>query len=205
MSEVSPEPEVPELESDNFVAADDGCRLPVSGLLLEDIHCLQGEEHILKSLQNDSHYVGRKLITDVRVPGNIHREEYRDFWINELRPSSFVMDVIKSGYKLPFKEFPPPSFEGNNLSARQDAEFVRSEVKRLESLGCIERVYEQPYIVLPLSSVFSKKKRLVIDASRALNPFLKHRRLKLQDHRDIPNFVSKGDYFAIEDLDSGFL
>ena len=36
------------------------------------------------------------------------------------------------------------------------------------------------HIVLPLSSVFSKKKRVVVDASRALNPFLKHRRLRLQ-------------------------
>ena len=66
------------------------------------------------------------------------------------------------------------------MSARLDSEFVRSEVKRLEKLGCIQKVSERPYIVLPLSSVFSKKKRVVVDASRALNPFLKHRRLRLQ-------------------------
>ena len=66
------------------------------------------------------------------------------------------------------------------MSARQDKDFVRSEVKRLESLGCVEKVFEKPYLVLPLSSVFSKKKRLVVDASRALNPFLKHRRVRLQ-------------------------
>ena len=58
--------------------------------------------------------------------------------------------------------------------------------------------------MLPLSSVFSKKKRLVIDASRHLNPYLKHRRVRLQDHREIDTFVRKHDYFTIEDLDSGY-
>ena len=49
--------------------------------------------------------------------------------------------------------------------------FVRAEVLRLEKLGCLTRVAENPHIVLPLSSIFSKK-RVVIDASRALNPYL---------------------------------
>ena len=168
------EPLVSDLESEVVLELEeladvDIQKLPESGLLIDDIECLQGEEHILKTLQNDSHYVGRKLVTDIRVPGNIHRDAYRDFWIHELRPSSFVMDVIETGYKLPFKENPPPSFEGNNC-----------KVKRLESLGCIEKVFEKPFIVLPLSSVFSKKKRLVVDASRALNPFLKHHCVRLQ-------------------------
>ena len=179
------EPLVSDLESEVVLELEELAdveiqKLPESGLLIDDIECLQGEEHILKTLQNDSHYVGRKLVTDIRVPGNIHRDAYRDFWIHELRPSSFVLDVIETGYKLPFKENPPPSFEGNNFSARRDKDFVRSEVKRLESLGCVEKVFEKPYLVLPLSSVFSKKKRLVVDASRALNPFLKHRRVRLQ-------------------------
>ena len=153
------EPLVSDLESEVVLELEELAdveiqKLPESGLLLDDIECLQGEEHILKTLQNDSHYVGRKLVTDIRVPGNIHRA-YRDFWIHELRPSSFVMDVIETGYKLPFKENPPPSFEGNNLSARRDKDFVRSEVKRLERLGCIEKVFEKPFIVLPLSDNIS--------------------------------------------------
>ena len=62
----------------------------------------------------------------------------------------------------------------------------REEVKRLEALGCIKRVQHRPRCVLPLSSVFSKKKRLVVDGSRCLNPFLKHRKIFLQDHRVVP-------------------
>ena len=189
-SELVPEPRLlPEPELDQEPSLEIcSSSVPDSGFLLEDVHCFQGEEHILKTLQNDSHYVGKKLVTDVRVPANIHRDSYRDFWVNELKPSKYVLDVIEDGYKLPFQEHPPPSFEGNNLSARLDAEFINNEVKRLELLGCIERVAERPYIVLPLSSVFSKKKRLVVDASRALNPFLRHRRVRLQ--------VGLGEFFV---------
>ena len=153
---------------------------PGTGFSKHEVDCLSGEEHVISSLENDSHYVGRRLVTDIRVPGNIHKLEYRDFWINFLKPSEFVTEVIENGYSLPFATLPPPSFEGNNASAVSDMEFVRSEVLRLEKLGCIERVAERPYIVLPLSSVFSKKKRLVIDASRALNPYLQHKRVRLQ-------------------------
>ena len=76
------------LELDKFVEGENQ-KLPRLGLHLDDIECLQGEEHILKTLQNDSLYVGRKLVTDIR-----------DFWIHDLKPSSFVVDVIETGYKL---------------------------------------------------------------------------------------------------------
>ena len=89
----------------------------------------------------------------------------------------------------------------NNKSAREDAAFVKSEVLCLEKLGCVTRVTDRLHIVLPLSSIFSKKKRVVIDASRALNPYLRHRRVRLQDLRDIPNVVRKG--MCTDDLDFG--
>ena len=68
---------------------------------------------------------------------------------------------------------PPPSFTLNNKSALEDRPFVRAKLQRLEDLGCIVREREQPTIVLPLSRVFSNKMRLVLDASRGLNPFCK--------------------------------
>ena len=164
----------------------------------------EGDNHVIETLTNDSCYVGRKLSTNRNVPGNIHKQEYREFWRNKVKPSKLVMDVIENKYKLPFISEPPKSFEGNNKSAREDLEFVKAELLRLEKLGCLKRVDKQPHLVLPLSSVFSKKKRLVVDASRALNPYLKDRRVRLQDHRDVPDFVKPGDNFFIEDLDSGY-
>ena len=83
-------------------------------------------------------------------------------------------------------------------------DFVRKEVERLEQLGCIQKVKFRLRCVLPLSSVFSKKKRLVVDGSRCLNPFLKHRKIRLKDHRDVPDVVQPGSWFTTNDLDSGY-
>ena len=171
-----------------------------TGFSVEEVNCLQEERHLIKTLENESVYFGRRLTTDTRVPANIHKPEFYKFWSEELKPNAYLLDIIKNGYRLPFKSLPPSHFCVNNKSARLDEDFVRSEVFRLEKLNCIYRVEEKPYLVLPLSSIFSKKKRLVIDASRHLNPYLEHRRVRLQDHRDIKDFVKKGDYFCIEDL-----
>ena len=172
----------------------------------EILHFHESDRLLAKAIENESSYHGRRLITDSRVPGNINKSCYKDFWQTKLKPYSteLLSSTIARGYSLPFRELPPKSFEGNNKSAKLDMKFVRAEVSRLESLGCISRVTSQPYLVLPLSSVFSKKKRLVVDASRALNPFLLDRKVKLQDLRDIPNVLKPGMVQAVDDLDSGY-
>ena len=53
-------------------------------------------------------------------------------------------------------------------------------------------------------NVPSKKKRLVVDGSRCLNPYLTHRKIRLQDHRDVPDVVKPGSWFTTNDLDSGY-
>ena len=194
-----------EIEEDD--GGDGGMFESVTGFCKEDLLVDELDEldsHLVDELVNDSDYVGRKLSTNVSVPGNIGKPQFREFWLNKLKPSDLVKEVVTEGYKLPFKTIPPPSFEGNNRSARNDMSFVRAEIERLEKLGCISRVEDQPYLVLPLSSVYSKKKRLVVDGSRALNPFLHHRRVRLQDHREVSNFVKSGDWFTVDDLDSGY-
>ena len=174
-----------------------------SGSLSYLVDCDDSDYELVQSLTNDAEYVGRRLSTNVAVPGNIHKMQYRDFWKDVLKPSQLVMDTIEHGYSLPFKSIPPPSFERNNRSARDDMPFVRQEVQRLWKLGCIEKVTHRPRCVLPLSSVFSKKKRLVVDGSRCLNPYLQHRRVRLQDLRDVPEMVKKGMWFFVDHLDSG--
>ena len=172
---------------------------------LSEVCCNPEDSEIVQEmLVNDGDYFGRKLSTNVSVPGNPHKVQFREFWTSEIKPSSFILDTIEYGYKLPFSQVPPKSFEKNNKSAREDQTFVRAEMLRLEKLGCISRVTEQPHLVLPLSSIFSKKKRVVVDASRALNPFLQHRRVRLQDLRDVPNVVKKDCFMCCDDLDSGY-
>ena len=80
---------------------------------------------------------------------------------------------------------------------------MKAELIRLEQLGCIERVPERPFIVLPLSVVFSKKLRLVVDASRGLNPFLMDRKVKLETLDRAEQVVKEGDWQTKQDLDSG--
>ena len=80
---------------------------------------------------------------------------------------------------------------------------MKTELLRLEALGCIVRVKEQPYVVLPLSVVYSRKLRLVVDASRGLNPYLEDRRVKLEDLETAEDVLQPQDYQSKSDLDSG--
>ena len=80
---------------------------------------------------------------------------------------------------------------------------MRAEVARLEALGCVKRVAYQPYLVLPLSVVFSRKLRLVVDASRGLNPYLLDRKVKLEDLGTAEEVLEEGDWQTKSDLDSG--
>ena len=70
-----------------------------TGFSVEDISCHPEEQHLIKSLVNEAEYVGRRLSTDVRVPANIHREEYFQFWSKELQPNDYLLDIIKNGYR----------------------------------------------------------------------------------------------------------
>ena len=44
---------------------------------------LDKSSQVLKSLSNDGIYIGRKLTTNTKVPGNIHKPEFRDFWLKK--------------------------------------------------------------------------------------------------------------------------
>ena len=71
-------------------------------------------EDLIKIIENESEYAGRRLTTDTRVPGRINEPRFYDFWKNELKASDFVLGTLKEGYKFPFKEQPPASIACNN-------------------------------------------------------------------------------------------
>lgn len=167
-------------------------------------HVFDVEEGVAKVLVNNANYVGKKLSTDSRVPGRIGRPEFYEFWKNELGACDFVLSTIKEGYKIPFKEIPPSDFCANNKSFLKQRDFAYQELLRLESLGCIRRVKTRPYLCLPMSVVFSKKSRLVVDASRHLNPFILDRKIKLEDLTVGEQMLKQGDFQTSADLDSGY-
>ena len=177
----------------------------------EDLDCRshvfdlpEEESGVAEILVNNANYFGKRLSTDKRVPGRIGNPEYFGFWRDTLKASDFVLNTIKDGYKFPFKSMPPSDICKNNKSMLNNRDFAYQELLRLESLGCISRVTEQPYLVLPLSVVYSKKLRLVVDASRHLNPYLEDRKCKLEDLAVSEQMLKQGDYQTCQDLDSGY-
>ena len=100
--------------------------------------------------------------TNSGVPGRLLGKH--QFYL-EVGASQYIVDTIQSGYKLVFEnDIPPPqSYLPNNKSALDKSAFVLEELLRLESLGCIKSVPSRPHIVNPLSCVFSKKWRVVLD------------------------------------------
>ena len=89
--------------------------------------------------------------------------------------------MVSDGYKIPFSNGrnPPPSHLPNNRSALNDKPFIEQQLHHYESLGCIKHVDIKPEIILPLSSVLSNRKRLVVDGSRNLNPFIADKPVQL--------------------------
>ena len=161
----------------------------------------EGEEFVL-SEEGALREIKGVGAVDNRVPGRLLG---RHDAFKRIGAEEYVLGTVKNGYKLVWERGPPPSsFTVNNRSAREDLPWVRVEVERLHSLGCVRRVHEQPEITLPLSKVFSNKDRLVLDASRGLNPWCMSRGVKLDDLRCILNSIKKGDFLVTNDLDSGY-
>ena len=167
-------------------------------------HVFDVEDGVAKVLVNNASYVGKRLSTDSRVPGRIGRPEFYDFCEKELKASDYVLNTIKHGYQIPFKSTPPSSFCKNNQSFLKKKDFGYQELLRLETLGCIRRVKQKPYLCLPLSIVFSNKWRLVVDASRHLNPYIIDRKIKLEDLDVGEKMLKQGDFMTTSDLDSGY-
>ena len=164
----------------------------------------ESELEVAKMLVNNSSYAGRKLSTDVRVPGRISDPKYYDFWENTLKANKFCLGIVKYGYKFPLISIPPKSYCRNNASFFKHRSFAYEELLRLEKLGCISSVKERPEVILPLSVVFSKKYRLVVDASRHLNPYMQDRKIKLETLEVCEDSIKEGDFQMCSDLDSGY-
>ena len=145
--------------------------------------------------------LSKMLTTDATVPGKLLgcHEVY-----DRLGASSYIVETVRLGYRLVLDSIPPSSFTSNNKSALKMSEFVWEELCRLETLKCISRVKERPTVVMPLSAVFSKKWRLVLDASRHVNPYCTKRSIKLEDLNTVAKLVKQGDFMVSNDLDSGY-
>ena len=56
----------------------------------------ESEKDVAKMLVNNAEYAGRKLSTNVRVPGRISDPKYFDFWKDTLLASDFILDTVRN-------------------------------------------------------------------------------------------------------------
>ena len=126
-----------------------------------------------------------------------------DFWIS-INSNEYVLDVIKNGYKLPFKHFPQPAHLKNNRSSLDNDEFVKVAISDLLKTGAAVEVFEKPTVVNPLTvAQNSKKKRLVLDL-RHVNQCLIVDKIKFEDWKTALLYADKDNYMFSFDLKSGY-
>ena len=150
---------------------------------------------------------GKELITNREVPGRLLNEEFESFYRDIIKAPNDMVEVYTGGYEIPFDDGPPPPPKEtkNNSSCVKEPAFCWEELQQLLALGCVREVNEgDSEIILPLSAVFSNKMRLVVYASRHLNPFVKKVYTKLDDLKKFPYVMEQGDFCAVDDLDSGY-
>ena len=150
--------------------------------------------------------IGFPILSDEDVPGRIGRPEYFSFWKHVLKADEEILSIIKDGYFPPFLNgvLPPPSFEENNKSALEHLDFLLEQILVLEKIGCIEAVASRPRCVLPCSVVYSNKWRLVIDASRQINPYIFKNTVVLDSFVTVEQASRKGDFQTKQDLTAGY-
>ena len=140
--------------------------------------------------------------TDVSPVGRLKAAENK--W-QEAGANAYIMRVITEGYSIPFRELPGAKHLKNNKSARDNMNFVKTEVSKLLQKGCVSEVFEKPKVVNPLTVAFSKtgKERLVLDC-RHINEFLIQYKFKYEDINVAMQMFEKGYYLFSYDLKGAY-
>ena len=117
--------------------------------------------------------------------------------------SEFVINTIRTGYKLPFLHQPKKAKFRNNQSALRNEEFVSAAIAELLESGRISKM-KDPAVVNPLTvSEKGMKKRLILDL-RHVNLYLWKDRVKYEDWKTLRNYLRPGSFMFRFDLQSGY-
>jgi hypothetical protein len=85
------------------------------------------------------------------------------FWKN-INTSEYIIDIIESGYKIPFVNEPENIISKNNKSVLDHTELVEQAIKELLDANLIREESSRPHVVNPLTlSISSGKGRLILD------------------------------------------
>ena len=140
--------------------------------LHEDLSVIEGDDGF-GGLNGQDH--------DMQVSVQGRLKEHSQFWIEELKPSSFVRDIVTSGYRLPFLRYPDNVVKANHNSAVVHSEFVQEVIAELLGAGCVVECMSCPHVCSPLHVAVNAagKKRLVVDF-RYINQFLRVQKLSMK-------------------------
>ncbi|EFP11202.1 hypothetical protein CRE_30766 [Caenorhabditis remanei] len=129
--------------------------------------------------------------------------EHIQFWC-ELTGERWILEVIKNGYEIPLdKHFPLPAPEGMRKMAKNNMNFVITEINKLRETGVVS-VAESPMVVSPLQVARNGEKlRLILDLSK-LNKGLSPARFRQEDWKTVWPFLSEACYAATFDFRSGY-
>ena len=127
------------------------------------------------------------------------------FWQDTIQASDFVLDIIRNGYKILFRETPLPYSIENRSSARRQHIFVEGAISELMSRGCLREVSEYPQFCnsLRVAVQSSGKLRLILDLSH-LNKFVVKKSVKYEDLRTVLQLFSPGMFVFSFDLKSAY-
>lgn len=112
-----------------------------------------------------------------------------------------ILSIVENGYRIPFKQLPDVQKSKNNKSARDNPDFVKSEISSLLSKGCISEVTTEPHVINPLTVAFNRKgkPRLVLDC-RNVNNCLHKFKYKYEDIQTARLMFEKGTFMFSFDI-----
>ena len=127
------------------------------------------------------------------------------FWQDTIQASDFLLDIIRNGYKILFRETPLPYSIENRSSALSRDSFVQEAIAELLSRGCLREVSDYPQFCNPLHVAVqsSGKLRLILDLSH-LNKFVVKKSVKYEDLRTVRQLFSPGMFVFSFDLKSAY-
>ena len=104
------------------------CRagIAVNGGICPENAAETGRSHVADCIE-DSRYWEHEVAEGLFLAGNI--ANHIAFWKDTSNCSSFVFNVLKNGYFLPFFQHPPPFYAENNSSSRRNPTFVKTAIK----------------------------------------------------------------------------
>lgn len=167
-------------------------------------------EGIIKAKITNSDMLDQENLQEMFEPGSIHELAVRDFWKHSLLASDWVLKTLEDGYRIPFDELPGTYEEDNNASAKANMTIVKSIVADMIASKIIRVVKEKPICVSPLGLVSklqedgSTKHRLIFDASRWVNRFIKDQVVTLSHLEKALNLTERNDWQIVFDLKSAY-